>query len=71
MPDSMIAIITVRDGESVRRIVVPADEPATAAATLAGEPADVPMETPVQLPAESVAALRPVLDALRAVEAAM
>ena len=71
LPDSMIAIITVRDGESARRIAVPADEPATAAANLPGEPADVPMETPVQLPAESVATLRPVLEALRAVEAAL
>jgi len=71
LPDSMTAIITVRDGESVRRVAVPADEPATAAATLHGEPADVPMDTPVQLPEGSVAALRPVLEALRAVEAAM
>ena len=71
LPDSMIAIITVREGDSVRRIVVPADEPATAARSLPGEPRDVPMETPVQLPAEAVDALRPVLDALRAVEAAM
>ena len=71
LPDSMIAIITVRDGDTVRRIVVPADEPASAAANLPGEPRDVPMDTPVQLPAESVAALRPLLEALQAVEAAL
>jgi hypothetical protein len=70
-PDSMVAILTLRDGEMTRRVTFPADEPATAGRTLPGEPADVPMDTPVQLPAESVAALRPVLDALRAVEAAL
>ncbi|MBK8459025.1 MAG: hypothetical protein IPL43_01405 [Micropruina sp.] len=71
MPDSMIAIITVRDGDSVRRITVPAAEPGTDEANLPGDRADVPMDTPMQLPLESVSALRPVFDALRAVEAAL
>jgi hypothetical protein len=71
VPDSMVAILTVREGEMTRRVAFPADEPATAGATLPGGPADVPMDTPVQLPAESVDALRPVLDALREVEAAL
>jgi hypothetical protein len=71
LPDSMIAIITVRDGNSVRRVVVPAGEPSAGAAGLPGESADVPLETPMQLPAGSVAALLPVLDARRAVEAAL
>jgi hypothetical protein len=71
LPDSMIAIITVRDGDSVRRVVVPAGEPSAGETGLPGEGADVPLETPVQLPAGSVAALLPVLDALRAVEAAL
>jgi hypothetical protein len=69
LPDSMIAIFTVRDGDSVRRIAIPADDPATA--NLPGETRDVPMDTPVQLPAESVAALGPLLEALQAVEAAL
>ncbi|MFZ1411855.1 MAG: hypothetical protein WAS07_10385 [Micropruina sp.] len=71
MPDSMIAIITVRDGDSVRRITVPAAEPGRDEANLPGDRADVPMDTPMQLPLESVSALRPVFDALRAVEAAL
>ena len=71
LPDSMIAIVAVRQGDSVRRIVIPADEPAADRANLPGELADVPMATPIQLPAESVAALSPVLVALRAVEAAL
>ena len=71
LPDSMVAILTVRDGDAIRRIAFPADEPANAAASLPGEPADIPLRTQVQLPAESVTALRPVLDALGAVEAAL
>jgi hypothetical protein len=67
LPDTMIATITVRAGESVRRVIVPAEEPTTAG-DLPGEPEDVPMDTHVQLPAVSVAALRPVLQALAAVE---
>ena len=42
MPDSMIAIITVRDGDAVRRIVVPAAEPGDPANAMRGEAADVP-----------------------------
>ena len=71
LPDSMVAVLTVRDGDAIRRIAFPADEPANAAASLPGEPADIPLRTQVQLPAESVTALRPVLDALGAVEAAL
>jgi hypothetical protein len=67
LPDTMIATITVRDGESVRRVSVPAEEPTTAG-SLPGEPADVPMSTHVQLSAASAEALRPVLEALAAVE---
>ena len=71
LPDSMVAIITVRDGDAVRRIAVPADEPANAQASLPGEPADIPLRTQIQLPADSVTALRPVLEALGAVEEAL
>ncbi|MEW1982939.1 hypothetical protein [Pseudarthrobacter oxydans] len=71
LPDSMVAVITVRDGDAVRRVAVPADEPAFAGASLPGEPADIPLRTQVQLPADSVTALRPVLEALGAVEAAL
>ena len=71
LPDSMIAIITVRDGDTVRRVVVPEDEPANAAASLPGEPADIPLRTQIQLPSDSVTALRPVLEALAAVEASL
>lgn len=67
LPDTMIATITVRDGESVRRVSVPAEEPSTAA-NLPGEPADVPISTHVQVSADSAEALRPVLEALAAVE---
>jgi hypothetical protein len=51
----------------MRRVSVPAEEPTTAG-NLPGEPADVPIGTHVQLPADSAAALRPVLEALAAVE---
>jgi hypothetical protein len=72
VPDSMVAIITVRDGDAVRRIAVPAAEPGDAANEMpGGAAADVPLETDMQLPAESVAALQPLLDALRGVEAAL
>jgi hypothetical protein len=67
LPDTMIATITVRDGESVRRVSVPAEEPTTAG-NLPGEPSDVPIGTHVQVSADSAAALRPVLEALAAVE---
>lgn len=70
-PDTMIATLTVRDGDAVRRVSVPAAEPQQAVGALPGEPADVPMETHVQLESRSVDALRPVLEALREVEAAL
>jgi hypothetical protein len=68
VPDSMIAVITVRDGNAFRRIWVPAGEQADASVVFGAEAADVPLDTPMQLPAESVQALQPLLDALRAVE---
>ena len=71
VPDSMVAIITVRDGDAVRRIVVPAAEPSDAELDIPGEAADVPLSTEVQLPAVSVVALQPLLDALRGVESAL
>ncbi|MFB7360339.1 hypothetical protein, partial [Streptomyces gardneri] len=67
LPDSMIATITVREGDSIRRISVPAEEPATAE-SLPGEPENVPLDTHVQLPARSVAVLQPVLQAFAAIE---
>ncbi len=69
VPDTLIATVTVRYGDAVRRISVPAAEPGRGG--LPGEPEDVPVATHVQLASESVSALRPVLDALRAVEAAL
>lgn len=71
LPDTMTAVITVRDGDSVRRIVLPAGEPGAEAPALPGERAEVPMGTKVQLPAESVTTLQPLLDALREVEGAL
>jgi hypothetical protein len=68
-PDSLVATLTVRDGDTVRRISVPAAEPE--ADGLPSEAADVPVETHVRLESATVDALRPVLDALRAVEAAL
>jgi hypothetical protein len=71
VPDSLVAIITVRDGDAVRRVVVPAAEP-TGDANLSGAAAgDVPVRTPMRLPASSVEAWQPVLSALQAVEAAI
>lgn len=63
--------ITVRDGGSIRRVTVPAVDPAIAAGGLPGEAEDIPLQTPFQLPAASVAVLGPVLEALRAVEGAL
>ena len=70
LPDALVTIITVRDGDSVRRVVVPTAEP-DAAEDLPEAAADVPLATHVQLPETSVAVLRPVLEALAAVEAAL
>jgi catechol 2,3-dioxygenase-like lactoylglutathione lyase family enzyme len=67
VPDSMIALITMREGDSVRQVILPAEEPGSAT-DLPGEPAEVPMETHVHLPRASVDALQPVLDALAVVE---
>ena len=71
VPDSLIAIITVRDGDAVRRVVVPAAEPVAGSDSLGAEAADVPLSTPMRLQASSVDALQPVLLALQAVEAAL
>ena len=68
LPDSMVAILTVRGGDAVRRIAVPALDPAVAAGNLPGETSDIPLQTPFLLPASSAAMLGPVLEALRAVE---
>ena len=67
-PDSLVAIVTVRDGEAVRRVAVPAADTEQSAAELPGEPAEVPMETSVRLPRANLTALQPVLDALHDVE---
>ena len=68
LPDSMVAILTVRGGDAVRRIAVPALDPAVAVGNLPGETSDIPLQTPFLLPASSAAMLGPVLEALRAVE---
>jgi hypothetical protein len=70
VPDSLVAIITVRDGDSLRRVVLPAADPAIAAEP-STESADVPLDTDVRLPSESTTAMQPLLEALRAVEAAL
>ncbi len=71
VPDSLIAIITVRDGDTVRRVVVPATEPAGGAELSGAAAADVPLSTPMRLAVSSVEAWQPVLAALQAVEAAL
>ena len=71
VPDSLVAILTVRDGDAIRRVVVPAGEPSGGSDLLGDEAADVPLSTPMQLRSSSVDALQPVLEALRAVEAAL
>ncbi|MDO3640094.1 hypothetical protein, partial [Mycolicibacterium arseniciresistens] len=71
VPDSMIAVITVRDGDAIRRIWLPAGGQADASIVFDEEAADVPFNTPMQLPARSVQALQPLLDALSAVEEAL
>uniref|UniRef100_UPI002593FD09 hemopexin repeat-containing protein n=1 Tax=uncultured Ornithinimicrobium sp. TaxID=259307 RepID=UPI002593FD09 len=68
VPDSMVAVLTVREGDSVRRIVVPAGDPSDAEPVLPGEPRELPLETPMQLPSAAVDRLAPVLDALHLVE---
>ena len=71
VPDTLVAILTVRYGDAVRRVVVPAAEPTAGGDVLGAEAADVPLSTPMQLRSSSVDVLQPVLDALRAVEAAL
>jgi hypothetical protein len=71
VPDSMVAVITVREGDVVRRVAVPAADPRDAAAALPGVSADVPLDTEMQVPAETASALQPLLDALTDVERAL
>ncbi len=68
-PDSLVATLTVREGDIVRRIVAPAADPDTPPRSFPGEPADLPMTSAMQLSARTLNALTPVLDALSAVEA--
>lgn len=70
LPDTLVATITVRQGDSVRRVTVPVEEPSTADGQ-PGEASDVPMETHMQMAAVSVDALRPLLDALAAIESTL
>ncbi|KOX15514.1 hypothetical protein [Nocardiopsis sp. NRRL B-16309] len=70
-PDSLVAVVTVRDGAAVRWVTVPAADTEQSAADLPGEAADVPMETSIRLPRENLTVLRPVLDALHDVEASL
>ncbi len=67
LPDSMVAIVTVRAGDAVRRSVTAADEPG-AGTGATGRMAEVPVDAAVLLPAEAASALGPVLAALREVE---
>ena len=71
VPDSLVAIITVRDGDAVRRVVVPATEPTGGTDLSGAAAADIPVSTPMRLPASSAEAWQPILAALRAVEAAL
>ncbi|MFE3459470.1 hypothetical protein ACFXKD_18155, partial [Nocardiopsis aegyptia] len=71
LPDSLVAVVAVRDGEAVRWVAVPAADTEQSADDLPGEVESVPMETPVRLQRENLTALRPVLDALHDVEASL
>ncbi|MCY4725922.1 VCBS repeat-containing protein [Nocardioides sp. STR2] len=71
LPDSLIAVITVRDGDNVRRIALPVNDPEDAADTLPGESAEVPLDTNMQVPAVAASALQPLFDALSNVERAL
>jgi hypothetical protein len=68
VPDSMVALLTVREGQAVRRVVMPAGAPTGGEVGLPGEASDVPLETPMQLPSAAASRLAPVLDALHRVE---
>ena len=70
LPDSLVATVTVRDGETVRRVSVPVSEPVTGQEA-PGEASDVPVRTHVRLPRGAATALEPVLAALSEVEAAL
>ncbi|MDN3497013.1 hypothetical protein QL996_13810 [Planococcus sp. APC 4015] len=71
LPDSLVAILTVRDGDAVRRVVVPVMESDAAADGTTPGATEVPLDTPVLLPTESVDRLAPVLAALGKVESAL
>jgi hypothetical protein len=47
---------------------MPASEPTPGEPDFSGESAELPLETPMQVPAAPAGRLRPVLDALHAVE---
>ena len=68
---SRAARVSAPNGDAIRRVVVPAAEPATGGDPLAAAAADVPLSTPMQLRSASADALQPVLAALREVEAAL
>ncbi|MEU7526082.1 hypothetical protein AB0A74_10130 [Saccharothrix sp. NPDC042600] len=67
VPDSLVATVTVRYGDAVRRVSVPAVEPGRE--EVPGEARDVPVSTHVRLAPDTADLLTPVLAALSAVEA--
>ncbi|MDJ0313553.1 hypothetical protein [Arthrobacter sp. H35-D1] len=71
LPGSMVAIVTGRDGDTILRIAVPAEDPAMAPGQLPGEAEDIPLQTPFRLPVRSAAVPGPALEASSVVEAAL
>ncbi|MFT3877487.1 MAG: hypothetical protein QM708_13850 [Propioniciclava sp.] len=70
-PDSLVAIVTVRDGDSVRRLVMPADDPSVSGGPLGDDVVDVPLSTAMRLPSESFGVIESLLGALREAESAL
>ena len=69
VPDSMVMIVTIREGDAVRRVISPVAEPPVDQPSV--EMADLPLDAPIQAPVATANQLRPVLDALHTVEAAL
>jgi hypothetical protein len=69
-PDALVAIVEVREGDAVRRVITRAVEP-NDPGYASNAVADVPLRTDVRLPMTEVSALREVLQRLATVEQAL
>ncbi len=69
MPDALVAVVSVGEGDVVRRVVVPVSDPGDPRARSGDDAVGIPLSPDVLLPRTAVEALGPVLRTLREAEA--